>query len=45
MPLNDIIENARKKMHESVEHTRRELQAVRKGRASLSILEGVRVEY
>jgi ribosome recycling factor len=45
MPLNDIIENARKKMHESVEHTRRELQAVRTGRASLSILDGVRVEY
>jgi len=45
MPLNDIIENTRKKMHESVEHTRRELQAVRTGRASLSILEGVRVEY
>jgi ribosome recycling factor len=45
MPLNTIIENARKKMNESVEHTRRELQAVRTGRASLSILEGVRVEY
>lgn len=45
MPLNDIIENARRKMNESVEHTRRELQAVRTGRASLSILDGVRVEY
>jgi ribosome recycling factor len=45
MPLNDILENARKKMHESVEHTRRELQAVRTGRASLSILDGIRVEY
>lgn len=45
MPVNDILENARKKMHESVEHTRRELQAVRTGRASLSILDGVRVEY
>jgi ribosome recycling factor len=45
MPLNAIVENARKKMHESVEHTRRELQAVRTGRASLSILDGVKVEY
>jgi ribosome recycling factor len=45
MPLNDILENTRKKMNESVEHTRRELQAVRTGRASLSILDGIRVEY
>ena len=45
MPVNDILENARKKMNESVEHTRRELQAVRTGRASLSILDGIRVEY
>jgi len=45
MPLNVIIENARRKMHESVEHTRRELLAVRTGRATLSILDGVRVEY
>jgi len=45
MPANAIIENARKKMHDTVEHTRKELTAVRTGRASLSMLEGVTVEY
>jgi len=45
MPLNTIIENTGKKMNDSVEHTRRELAAVRTGRATLSILDGVRVEY
>jgi ribosome recycling factor len=45
MPLNTIIDTATKKMNDSVEHTRRELSAVRTGRASLSILDGVRVEY
>ena len=45
MPVNTIIENARKKMHDSVEHIRKELQAVRTGRASLQVLDGVRVEY
>jgi len=45
MPANAIIENARKKMHDTVEHTRKDLTAVRTGRASLSMLEGVTVEY
>jgi ribosome recycling factor len=45
MPSNAIIETAGKKMNDSVEHTRRELAAVRSGRASLAILEGVRVDY
>jgi ribosome recycling factor len=45
MPLNTILERTTRKMNDSVEHTRRELAAVRTGRASLSILEGVRVEY
>jgi len=45
MPLTTILETATKKMNDSVEHTRRELGAVRTGRASLSILDGVRVEY
>jgi len=45
MPFNTILETATRKMNDSVEHTRRELAAVRTGRASLSILEGVRVEY
>ena len=45
MPLNTILESTTKKMNDSVEHTRRELAAVRTGRATLSILDGVRVEY
>jgi ribosome recycling factor len=45
MPLNTILETATKKMNDSVEHTRKELGAVRTGRASLSILDGVRVDY
>jgi ribosome recycling factor len=45
MPHNAILDKAGKKMNDSVEHTRRELGAVRSGRASLAILEGVRVDY
>ena len=45
MPANAILENAQKKMHDSVEHTRKELGAVRTGRASLAILDGLKVEY
>lgn len=45
MALDIALENARKKMHDTVEHTRRELSAVRTGRASLSILDGITVEY
>lgn len=45
MSLNAILETATKKMNDSVEHTRHELAAVRGGRASLAILEGVRVDY
>ena len=45
MPLNTILDTAKKKMNDSVEHTRRELQALRTGRAQLSMLEGVKVDY
>jgi len=45
MPTNETHENARKKMHDTVEHTRRELAAIRTGRASLAILEGINVDY
>ncbi len=45
MPVDEILRNARKKMNDTVEHTRKELAAIRTGRASLSILEGVTVEY
>jgi ribosome recycling factor len=45
MPTNETHEKARKKMHDTVEHTRRELVAIRTGRASLAILEGINVDY
>jgi ribosome recycling factor len=45
MPLDTILNQAQKKMHDTVEHTRRELATIRTGRASLAILEGVSVEY
>ena len=45
MPWNQVLQNAQHKMHDSVEHTRRELAAIRTGRASLAILEGITVEY
>ncbi len=45
MPLSTILAQAQKKMHDTVEHTRRELATIRTGRASLAILEGVTVEY
>jgi ribosome recycling factor len=45
MPVNEWFQRTQKKMHETVEHTRRELAAIRTGRASLAILEGVTVEY
>lgn len=45
MPFNVILQAAHKKMDETVEHTRRELTAIRSGRASLSILDGIVVEY
>src|SRR5437762_518066 len=45
MPANAALNNARKKMDDTVEHTRRELTAIRTGRASLSILDGITVDY
>jgi len=45
MMVNEIIQSAQKRMNETVEHTRRELAAIRTGRASLSILDGLTVEY
>ena len=45
MPVNEIINNAQKKMDETLEHTRRELATVRTGRATLAILDGITVEY
>ena len=45
MNLNEIIQRTQQKMNETAEHTRRELTALRTGRASLSIFDGVTVEY
>jgi ribosome recycling factor len=45
MPVNEILAKAQGKMNETVEHTRRELAAIRTGRASLAILDGITVEY
>jgi ribosome recycling factor len=45
MPANEILQKSATKMKETLDHIRRELAAVRTGRASLAILEGVTVEY
>jgi len=45
MSVNQILQAAQKKMNDSVEHTRREVNAIRTGRASLSILDGLMVDY
>ena len=41
----ELIADAKQRMDASVETVRRELAALRSGRASLSILDGVRVDY
>ena len=43
--LNDLYANTEKKMKEQVEHLRHALATIRTGRASLSILDGIQVEY
>ena len=45
MPIKDLIADAKQRMHASVETVRRELAAMRTGRASLSMLDGIRVDY
>jgi ribosome recycling factor len=45
MMVNEIIQRAQTKMNETIEHTLRELAVIRTGRASLSILDGITVEY
>jgi ribosome recycling factor len=42
--MNNVIDNMSKKMSSSLEAYRRELTKVRTGRASLSLLDGIRVE-
>jgi len=45
MPTNNLIADAKQRMTTSVETVRRELSTMRTGRASLSMLDGIRVDY
>jgi ribosome recycling factor len=45
MEIKDIINDARKRMDSAVEDSRRKLATVRTGRASVSLLDNVSVEY
>jgi ribosome recycling factor len=45
MGTKELIADAKQRMHASVETVRRELAAMRTGRASLAMLDGIRVDY
>jgi ribosome recycling factor len=45
MPIKDLLTSSKQKMHTSVETVRRELSVMRTGRASVTMLDGVRVDY
>src|SRR5258708_15172052 len=45
MPIKQLIADAKQRMDASVETVRRELMTMRTGRASLSMLDGVKVDY
>ncbi|MFY9557646.1 MAG: ribosome recycling factor [Blastocatellia bacterium] len=45
MEIKEIVNDARKRMDSAVDDARRKLSTVRTGRASVSILDGVTVEY
>jgi ribosome recycling factor len=45
MPTKTLIADAKLRMHTSLETVRRELSAMRTGRASLAMLDGIRVDY
>jgi ribosome recycling factor len=45
MPIKDLVADARQRMDASAETVRRELAVMRTGRASLSMLDGIRVDY
>ena len=45
MPVKQLIADARQRMHATVETARRELASLRTGRASLSMLDSIRVDY
>lgn len=43
--VNELMDDAKRRMDKSIEHLQKELASVRTGRASLSILDGVKVDY
>ena len=45
MPIKNLVDDAKQRMHASLETVRRELSGMRTGRASLSMLDGIRVDY
>jgi ribosome recycling factor len=45
MATKQLLEDARQRMHVSVETVRRELSQMRTGRASLAMIDGIRVDY
>jgi ribosome recycling factor len=45
MGTKELIADAKQRMHASVETVRRELATMRTGRASLAMLDGIRVDY
>ena len=45
MATNPLIEDARVRMHASVEAVQRDLTAMRTGRASVAMLDGIKVDY
>ena len=45
MPVKAMMDDARQRMHASVEAVQRELTAMRTGRASVAMLDNIRVDY
>jgi ribosome recycling factor len=45
MPIKPLVADAKQRMHASVETVRRELASMRAGRASVAMLDGVKVDY
>jgi ribosome recycling factor len=45
MAIKELVADARQRMHASVETVRKELSAMRAGRATVAMLDGIRVDY
>jgi ribosome recycling factor len=43
--VKELLDDAKRRMDKSLDHLRQELASVRTGRASLSILDGIKVDY